>query len=107
MLVKACKGGNNNYQNPSGYGLKVKPVDRNKYFKREWGDVFLELPGTDELVKCNIDKDSFWNSTCCELISIGIGKWLINNGYAPWKKGHPPKLSLEPISVGRFVVRSL
>jgi len=66
--------------------------------------VNLKLEGNTEPVEVNVDKPSFWNSTCHELISKEIGKWLMKNGFAPWPKYNPPKLILEPMSHNRFVV---
>lgn len=78
----------------AGYGLKMSATDRDAYLKREWGSVDLYLAGRDQPTRVNVDKDSLWNQTCRELISKEIGAWLIDNGMAPWPKGHPPKLRL-------------
>jgi hypothetical protein len=78
----------------TGYGLKVSAIDRDAYLKREWGSVDLYLPGRDQPARVNVNKDSLWNKTCRELISKEIGAWLIDNGMAPWPKGHPPKFRL-------------
>lgn len=59
--------------------------------------VFLNLEGRDDDMPLNTDKESFWNDTCRELISKEIGIWLINNGKAPWPKGRPSRLRLEPV----------
>jgi len=103
MIVTAWKAGKHN-KTGTGYGLKIKIKDRDKYFKKHLKTVILELEGYPEPVEVNIDKFSFWNSICHELISKEIGKWLIKNGFAPWPKYNPPKLSLEPLSHNRFVV---
>jgi hypothetical protein len=39
---------------------------------------------------------------CSELRSRRIGKWLLDHGLAPWVKGKPPRLSLEPVGARRF-----
>jgi uncharacterized protein YfaT (DUF1175 family) len=36
------------------------------------------------------------------LISIEIGRWLRSQGLAPWSRGNPPKLILEPLEDNRF-----
>jgi len=53
----------------------------------------------------NVDKPSFWGTTCSELINKGIGIWLIKNRKAPWSKGHPPKMRMEYIDDIRFEVK--
>lgn len=55
-------------------------------------------------LRVNTDKLSFWNDTYKELINKGVGLWLISNGKTPWKKGHPPKLRLEPAGKQTFKV---
>jgi hypothetical protein len=88
----------------AGYGLKVPVIDRDRYFKREWTSVILELPDNGSFVKVtvNVDKPSFWNATCHEVISQEIGKWLRNSGLAPWPSRQPPKLLVEVISDRHF-----
>jgi hypothetical protein len=70
----------------NGYGLKIDVRDRDAFFRREWKTVLLELDGESTPIEVNIDKDSFWNETCRELISVRIGKWMIKNKLAPWEK---------------------
>lgn len=103
MIVTAW---NNGQHHPSGagYGLKVNTKDRDKYFRKDWRDVTLELAGRDKGVVVNIAKPSFWGLACSELISKQIGLWLIENGKAPWLKGHPPKMRMEYKGNNRFKV---
>jgi uncharacterized protein YfaT (DUF1175 family) len=89
----------------AGYGLKLQSKDRNRYFKRDWKTVMLELEGDPHPVEVNIDKPSFWGSVCREVINKHIGLWLIENGLAPWPKGKPPKLNVIPLSERRFAVK--
>jgi len=103
MTVTAWKSGKHR-ESGGGYGLKVAVDDRDEYFKREWKYIVLELEGSSILVKPNVDKPSFWNEICHELIDQGIGKWLISNGLAPWPKQHPPKLRMEQVFENRFFV---
>lgn len=101
MLVKAWNNGYH-HSNGNGYGLKISPADRDSYFYREWKTILLELDGESNDIKVNIDKDSFWNKSCRELISVDIGKWLIKHKLAPWQKGNPPTLNLGQIEGRRF-----
>jgi len=86
----------------SGYGLKIDINDRNKNFSREWKNIILYLEGIVEPLSINIDKPSFWNQSCRELINKEIGKWLIKNNKAPWPKNNPPKIKLEKIENNIF-----
>ncbi|MDD3370760.1 MAG: hypothetical protein PHE27_02920 [Alphaproteobacteria bacterium] len=88
----------------TGYGFKVDKGDRDQFLKREWRTINLRFSDTDECCDVNIDKDSFWNDACRELISRSIGAWLIRNGLAPWQKGNPPKFFLKPLSEDTFEV---
>ena len=88
----------------TGYGLKLQAQDRDRYFQKDWKAIILELKGDPEPVEVNIDKTSFWGPVCTELISKRIGMWLIENSLAPWPKGRPPKVLVEPIEGNRFFV---
>jgi len=88
----------------SGYGFRISAKDRDKYFKKEWSFVIVNLPGINKQIEINIKKNSFWNDTCVELISKEIGKWLQSNKFAPWQKGKPPKFKLENIRKNEFQI---
>jgi hypothetical protein len=90
----------------AGYGFKVPIDDRAKFFKRAWGSVVVELPSNNEFIEVilNIDKESFWNDSCRELISKKIGQWLISQKFAQWPKGEPPKFNVRLVSQGKFRV---
>ena len=61
--------------NGAGYGIKIDPRDRDRYFRKP--NAFLRLEGQTGDISVNTDKPSFWNGTCRELISKDIGLWLI------------------------------
>ncbi|MCB1280695.1 MAG: hypothetical protein KDB18_04165 [Salinibacterium sp.] len=88
----------------AGYGLKVPIADRDAHFSRSSASVIIELPTPSGVLEVSVGtaKPSFWNDTCHELISKEIGKWLIDSGLAPWKKGKPPHLEVEMVDAGRF-----
>jgi hypothetical protein len=104
MIVTAWNNGSYTTSG-AGYGVKLDASDRDRFFKREWKTIELELEGSSVVVPVNISKDSFWNTSCRELISAEIGRWLIRNNLAPWAKGSPPKLTLEHKSNNRFLLR--
>lgn len=103
MIITAWNNGEH-HPTGAGYGLKIEVKDRDKYFKKECKNIILELQGKKESVTVNIDKTSFWNVTCGELINKRIGSWLRKNGKAPWQKGCPPKLKMEQIDNNTFKV---
>ena len=103
MIATAWRNGSES-DTGAGYGLKLSLADRERYFRREWGTVSLELEGWPEAVRANIAKSSFWTSTCGELISADIGRWLLANRLAPWAKRQPPKVELRAIGERRFRV---
>ncbi len=80
----------------AGYGVKIAATDRDRHFRRDWKAVVLYLEGETQPVSINVEKKSFWSTSCRELISAEIGRWLIKNDLAPWPKGYPPELELEP-----------
>lgn len=94
MIVTAWNNGSP-HESGAGYGLKVSIEDRNRYFDRMAKKITIELPSGSRF-DVNTAKKSFWSATCRELISKEIGEWLLQNGFAPWPKGHPPKFILTP-----------
>lgn len=105
MIVTAWNNGKY-HESGAGYGFKVSVKDRDRFFRRHWDTVLLELEGKETAIEVNINKRSFWGPRCRELISREIGRWLRENGYAPWPKGKPPKFLLEPLAGNRFIVRT-
>lgn len=103
MIVTAWNNGKHHHSG-AGYGFKINVKDRDKYFRKDWENIFLKLEGEVEEVVVNTDKASFWNSTCRELICKGIVIWLIKKKKAPWTKGHPPKMRIQHIDSNRFKV---
>ena len=92
----------------AGYGLKISIADRDRFFEKGWRSATLRLEagGTTVVAEVNCAKASFWNGTCRELIGKDIGRWLIDNGFAPWPKGVPPRFRMIPVGVGTFEVRA-
>ena len=100
---------NNGKHHPSGagYGLKVDPKDRDQHFSGNWDCVLIDLPRGTTLVtvRANIVKNSFWGPQCTELISQPVGRWLLDDGNAPWPAGAPPKFEIQNAGNRRFVVQ--
>ena len=95
MKVVACNNGSPDNRTGAGYGIRLEPKDRDRYFKRNESSVIIELENGN-LVKVKLS-DSFWRD-CVELRSPKIGKWMLGVGLAPWSiNSHgPPNLRLEP-----------
>lgn len=99
-----------NNGNPSesgaGFGFKVGIADRDRFFEKSWPTVTLQLAAGRQArtTEVNCAKDSFWNGTCRELIGKEIGRWFIDNGFAPWTKGRPPRFRIRPVAARVFEV---
>ncbi|HEX3666023.1 MAG TPA: hypothetical protein VHU23_12420 [Rhizomicrobium sp.] len=104
MIVTAWNNGHH-CASGAGYGLKLSAADRDEHFKRQWKTVSLQFPDVAQPVRINIDKHSFWNSSCRELISRDIGQWLLESGLAPWPRGRPPKVTLHVTGEAAFKVQ--
>ncbi len=75
LIARAWNNGRR-HASGAGYGLKIAADARDAFFHRDWGTVVLHLSGRTRPMTVNIDKASFWNDTCRELISRDIGSWL-------------------------------
>ncbi len=104
MIIKCWNNGKHHIDG-NGYGIKISVSDRDQYFDRDWKTIILALDGIFPKIEINIDKDSFWNKSCRELISVEIGKWLIKNKLAPWPEGNPPQLDLQKIGEREFLLK--
>ena len=104
-----CSAWNNgkHHETGAGYGLKISISGRDRYFKKEWKSVTFKLPGVSGFteVALNIDKPSFWNKTCHEVINKEIGVWLRSNNLAPWPSGRPPRFLAEPSGAQSFILQ--
>jgi hypothetical protein len=106
MIWTAWSNGRNSATG-AGYGFVVEVGDRDRYFKREWRSVMIELPHENGYNRAvvGMDKDSFWTETCRELISRDIGLWLLGQRHAPWQRRYPPKFLVEPQGDACFRIR--
>jgi hypothetical protein len=96
---------NNGKKHPKGvgYGFKIGAEDRDRYFKRYWRLIEIELPSPSGniVAKVNVGKESFW-SGCRELISEVIGRWMLDEGFTPWRAHKPPKFKVDLLKAGSF-----
>ena len=93
MKVTAWKNGKHKALNTS-YGLRITKEDRDRFFRKSWGSVFISLPGKKVETALNVKKASFWNDSCRQLIGREVKEWLVGNDYVPWPYRQPPKFQL-------------
>lgn len=99
MIVITWRGGNN------GYGIRLRTIDRDQIFSREWSAVLLQLEGEQEPIRIRISK-GFWNK-CSELRSVKIRDWLFKKQLVPWVKNHPPRFLLLKVGEANFLLKNL
>lgn len=104
MIVVGWNNGSPNNRTGAGHGIRIVREDREKHFQRAWPFVTIQLDD-GYLVDVKLS-DSFWRG-CTELRSAKIGKWLLDHKFAPWPKGNPPNLKLEPIGNKKFKLSRL
>ena len=108
-MIWAAWNNGKHHSSGAGYGLKVPVEDRDRHFNRSFGTVFVDLQGsgTSITVEFNVNKDSFWNQECRELISKEFGRWMINAGIAPWPSRKPPKFVIDKTDKRHFILKLL
>ena len=106
FVAKAWSNGQRS-SSGAGYGLRISVADRDRFFERAWRSVTLRLEAGEATIvaEVNCAKASFWDGTCRELIGKEIGRWFIDNGFAPWPSRQPPGFRMVPIGSRTFRVR--
>ena len=99
MKVSGWSNSTPNDHTGAGYGVGIKRRDRDRHFPRDWGSAEVVLDD-GEVVDVSLS-EKFW-TTCPELRSAVIGRWMLELGVTPWAKGKPPEFDLEPIGDRRF-----
>lgn len=94
MIVTAWHDGG------GGFGLRVPEDNVSLYFRPEWSEVTLHLPGQAAPVTVALTA-SFWSSAP-ELRSPRIRTFFERQGLIPWEKNRPPHFELEPMGGGEF-----
>jgi hypothetical protein len=101
MRWSVCSVGNS-------VGLKVNVSDRDKLFDRQGKIATLRFAdGSRPDIQVNYDKESFWNDTCHEIISIELKHWLQTIGKFPWTKGSPPKVLVRHAEGSLFMIEGI
>ena len=128
MKVSAWTNGRGNPATGSGYGIRIRKSDRDKYFDKNKPRIIIHL-SNGKTISAYLSK-SFW-TTCPEVRHRRIGKWILKNiteseckpekhkpplfkrivrwifadyqrGVRKWEKGKPPQYNLIPISKEEF-----
>jgi len=81
-----------------GYGIRIPKDSRDKFFNKEWDSIILHIEDEEVEIKLH---DRFW-TTCNELRSKEIGKYLIKYGLGKWGKGEPHELDLSIYTYREF-----
>ena len=102
MTVSAWTNGS------SGYGLKIKRKDIQKYFMTDWKkvNIIVQLKGKEEIISANIAKQSFWTG-CGELINKRYKDYFMEHGGINWKPRHPSKFELTQIKEKTFKLEEI
>ncbi|MFD3157091.1 hypothetical protein ACFIJ5_09555 [Haloimpatiens sp. FM7330] len=101
MIVTTWNNGNYNTSG-AGYGVKISKKDRQKFFDKAWDSVVIGISDFKNSKEIHLH-DTFW-TTCSELRSAKIGKYLIDNGLGKWEKRKPYKLLLFPQVDNKFIL---
>lgn len=95
-------GWNNGKHHPggNGYGIRVG-VSGREYFSKERSSFFLSIENSD-FIEIKLT-GGFWRN-CTEFRDKRIGKWLLKNRLAPWRKGENPKFYLTVLGDNKFIL---
>jgi len=99
MKVSGWSNSTPNNRTGAGHGVRIHYDDRDRYFRRNRGSVEIEFDD-GEVIDVSLP-ETFW-TTCPELKSSVIGRWMLKQGVIPWAKGKPPEFDLEPVGDRRF-----
>jgi hypothetical protein len=86
----------------AGYGVRISVSDRDRFFRQDWDHVLLEVDGSRQVVV--LLSASFWKA-CAELRSAEIGRWLLSQRLALWRRGAPPSVEIDHLAGNRFRLR--
>jgi len=97
--VVGWKIGTPNMKTGTGFGIRIPIKDRERLFKKKWKSITIQLESGINF-EAKLSK-AFWGK-CPEIRSKWIGKWMIENGLAPWTQNNPPKLKLKSTGIRIF-----
>jgi len=83
----------------SGYGIKIRKYDRDRYFSKHWKNITIIIPKIGQIVTSL--SPSFWGE-CVEIRSKYIGLFIIHNSLHKWRRGKPHVLNLSKVSSNKF-----
>jgi len=86
----------------TGYGLSINAGERDRWFRRTWPSVILDLPNGRTGIRVRLS-NYFWRN-CPELRSAEVGRWLIGIDHQRWPRGKPPAFTLIQVRGNHFAV---
>jgi hypothetical protein len=83
------------------YGLRVLLDDRNRYFKRMWREVEIEIDGIVHRFEIGA---AFWSSRSVirDDDKGSLKRWLVHHRSLAWARYEPTSVTLEPVVDERF-----
>lgn len=96
ILVSSWNDGKHDSRG-NGYGIRVGK--KNRYLFEKITEFELSIEDNKSFII--VLTLGFWNN-CPEFRNINIGKWMIQNKFAPWEKGKNPKFTLSKINEQKF-----
>ena len=101
MIVSAWKSQCAGSARSTTYGLRVGCENRDRYFKKSWTMVTIELASGSVLdLPLHF---GFWRA-CPEVKGPGFREWFAAQGLLTWPNGQPPTYDLTPTGPARFKV---
>ena len=80
------------------YGLRVGEPNRERFFRDQWDEIYLEIEG--EMHRVGLT-GGFWEG-CPEIRDPVLREWLRRHRSLQWPRGHPPRAELVPLGGNRF-----
>lgn len=80
------------------YGVRVGKVNAQRFFDRRWKWIDLEIDGQTHRLSLS---PTFW-TTCPEVRSAAIGRWLSRRRLVPWPRWRPTAVKLMHIGGRKF-----
>lgn len=80
------------------FGLRVGAPNRDRFFKREWDEIHLEIEGVTHRLPIT---ESFWKK-CPEIRSPVIRDWLKERRALEWPTRKPPRMEMVHLGGNRF-----
>jgi hypothetical protein len=101
-MIVTCWSNGRPRKTGSGYGIKIRKYDRDRYFSKHWKSVIIIIPIIGKIVTSL--SPSFWRE-CVEIRSKHIGLFFIHNKLHKWRRGRPHALNLSRVGYNEFKLK--